>query len=50
MDLTADSGLNVTIDTAEPGSASQQALDILAGWAATPQPHAAGVNDEAGNP
>ena len=34
MDLAAD-GLTVAIFTAEPGSASQQALDLLASWAAT---------------
>jgi hypothetical protein len=38
MDLTADSGLNMTIDTAEPGSASQQALEILAGFVVHPSP------------
>ena len=31
-----DEGLNMAIFTAEPGSASQQALDLLAGWTATP--------------
>jgi transcriptional regulator with XRE-family HTH domain len=36
MDLSADDGLSVAIFTAEPGSASQQALDLLASWAATP--------------
>jgi len=37
MDLSADDGLSVAIFTAEPGSASQQALDLLASWTATPQ-------------
>jgi transcriptional regulator with XRE-family HTH domain len=48
MELSADSGLTVTIYTAEPGSASQDALDILASWSATID-HAdtAGVSDEA---
>jgi transcriptional regulator with XRE-family HTH domain len=36
MDLSADDGLSVAIFTAEPGSASQQALDLLASWTATP--------------
>ena len=38
MDLSADDGLSAAIFTAEPGSASQQALDLLASWTATPQP------------
>jgi hypothetical protein len=33
---SADDGLTVAIFTAEPGSASQQALDLLASWTATP--------------
>jgi len=40
MELSADDGLSVSIFTAEPGSASQQALDLLASWAATPEPRA----------
>jgi transcriptional regulator with XRE-family HTH domain len=36
MDLSADTGLTVAVYTAEPGSASQQALDLLASWVATP--------------
>ncbi len=36
MELSADDGLSVAIFTAEPGSASQQALDLLARWTATP--------------
>jgi hypothetical protein len=35
MDLSADAGLNLTVYTAEAGSASQQALDLLASWTAT---------------
>jgi hypothetical protein len=35
MELAADAGLNLTVYTAEAGSASQQALDILASWTAT---------------
>jgi transcriptional regulator with XRE-family HTH domain len=38
MDLSADDGLSAAIFTAAPGSASQQALDLLASWSATPQP------------
>jgi transcriptional regulator with XRE-family HTH domain len=37
MEFSADDGLTVAIFTAEPGSASQQALDLLASWTATPQ-------------
>ena len=40
MELSADAGLTVAIFTAEPGSASQQALDLLASWTATPAPAA----------
>ena len=36
MALSADDGLSIAIFTAEPGSASQQALDLLASWTATP--------------
>jgi transcriptional regulator with XRE-family HTH domain len=36
MELSADDGLAVAIFTAEPGSASQQGLDLLTSWTATP--------------
>ena len=36
LELSADDGLTVAVFTAQPGSASQQALDLLASWAATP--------------
>ena len=36
MELSADDGLSVAVFTAEPGSASQQALELLASWTATP--------------
>jgi len=36
MELSADSGLTISTYTAEPGSRSQQALDLLASWTATP--------------
>jgi transcriptional regulator with XRE-family HTH domain len=42
MELAADTGLRLAIFTAEPGSHSHEALDLLASWAATPeQPPAA---------
>jgi MmyB-like transcription regulator ligand binding domain len=37
LDLTAD-GLRITAYTAEPGSPSHDALNLLASWAATPGP------------
>ena len=46
MELSADGGLTVAVYTAEPGSASQHALDILASWAATPD-HAAAAEARA---
>src|SRR3954462_3365794 len=36
MDLSADDGLSIAIFAAEPGSATEQALDLLASWTATP--------------
>ncbi len=36
MELSADDGLTVAVFTAQAGSTSQQALDLLASWAATP--------------
>ena len=38
MELSADDGLSIAIFTAEPGSDSQQALDLLASWSAAPAP------------
>ena len=35
LDLSADSGLAVLTYTAEPGSKSAEALDLLASWTAT---------------
>lgn len=35
LELPADPGLTMITYTAEPGSASQEALDFLASWAAT---------------
>jgi transcriptional regulator with XRE-family HTH domain len=36
MELSADSGLRLAIFSAEPGTRSAQALDLLASWTATP--------------
>ena len=36
MELVADPGLTVFVYTAEPGSRSEQALNLLASWTATP--------------
>jgi len=35
MELPADPGLRINIYTAEPGSPSEDALKVLASWAAT---------------
>jgi hypothetical protein len=35
MELTPDTGLTMFAYTAEPGSRSEQALNLLASWAAT---------------
>jgi transcriptional regulator with XRE-family HTH domain len=47
MDLAADPGLTIFTYTAEPGSRSEQALNLLASWTATPEEaeptHAAGT-------
>jgi hypothetical protein len=36
MELAADPGLTLVVYTVEPGSKSEQALNLLASWAATP--------------
>jgi len=36
MELVADPGLTMFVYTAEPGSRSEEALSLLASWAATP--------------
>jgi transcriptional regulator with XRE-family HTH domain len=36
MELAADDGMTISVYSAEPESRSQQALDLLASWAATP--------------
>jgi MmyB-like transcription regulator ligand binding domain len=38
MELSADSGLLLAVFSAEPGSRSAEALDLLASWTATPEP------------
>ena len=38
MQLSADSGLLLAVFSAEPGSRSARALDLLASWNATPEP------------
>jgi transcriptional regulator with XRE-family HTH domain len=48
LELPADPGLTMITYTAEPGSASQDALDFLASWAATlDQPETAQAPDQA---
>jgi transcriptional regulator with XRE-family HTH domain len=37
MDVSADDGLTISVYSAEPGSRSAQALDLLASWTATPE-------------
>ena len=37
MELVADPGLTMWVYTAEPGSRSEQALNLLASWTATPE-------------
>jgi hypothetical protein len=36
LELPADTGLNISVYSAEPDSRSAQALDLLASWGATP--------------
>jgi hypothetical protein len=48
MDLAADAGLRISAYTAEPGTSSQDALNLLASWAATlDQPETAHAADGA---
>lgn len=35
MDVSADDGITISVYSAEPGSRSEQALDLLASWSAT---------------
>jgi transcriptional regulator with XRE-family HTH domain len=45
MELSDHSGLTLNVYTAEAGSASQQALDLLASWTATPEYERAGARE-----
>jgi hypothetical protein len=38
MELSADAGVTISVYSTEPGSRSHAALDLLASWAATPEP------------
>ena len=48
LTLDADDGLRLALYTAEAGSASQQALDLLASWTATPAATETPVSPETG--
>jgi transcriptional regulator with XRE-family HTH domain len=48
LTLDADDGLRLALYTAEAESASQQALDLLASWTATPAPTETHVSRETG--
>ena len=43
MELVADPGLTMFVYTAEPGSKSEEALNLLASWTATPDVETAGA-------
>jgi MmyB-like transcription regulator ligand binding domain len=46
MELAANPGLTIAVYTAEPGSRSEEALNLLASWSATPdQPEPARATD-----
>jgi transcriptional regulator with XRE-family HTH domain len=45
MDVPADDGLTISVYSAEPGSSSQQALDLLASWTATTDRSPTAVED-----
>ena len=38
MELSSDAGLAMSVYTAEPGSRSEEALNLLASWTATLDP------------
>jgi hypothetical protein len=46
MELVADPGLTMFVYTAEPGSKSEQALNLLASWAATPDQESTDADHE----
>jgi transcription regulator MmyB-like protein len=48
LTLDADDGLRLALFTAEAGSASQQALDLLASWTAPPAPTETRLSPETG--
>ncbi len=45
MAVSADDGLTISVYSAEPGSRSAQALDLLASWTATPTPEITPVDE-----
>ena len=45
VNVSADDGLTISIYSAEPGSRSAEALDLLASWTATPEPSATTAKD-----
>lgn len=46
LDVSADDGLTISVYSAEPGSRSAQAIDLLASWIATATPEQAGTPAE----
>ena len=46
LDLPADSGQRMLVYTAEPGSPSHDAMQLLASWASTPAAAAATTTDD----
>ena len=46
LDLPGDPGQKLLVYSAEPGSPSRQALDLLASWASTPEVAAVDTRDE----
>ncbi|NUT71262.1 helix-turn-helix transcriptional regulator [Pseudarthrobacter sp. C4D7] len=48
MELPADPGLRINIYTAEPGTPAEDALKVLASWAATQRTETVGVRDGGG--
>ena len=46
MDLVAHPGLTMFLYTPEPGSKSEQALNLLASWTATPEEDSAGLDEQ----
>ena len=47
MELRGDTGLTILTYTAEPGSKSEDSLNLLASWTATLDQEPANVTDEA---